>query len=390
MNGQMRKVPIVIMRGGTSRGLFAKTEDMPADSVIRDRTILALFGTPDHRQIDGLGGADVLTSKFAMIGPPTRADADVDYTFVQVGIGNATLDYNGNCGNISAAVALYAIQEGYSAAVEPVTLVRIHNTNTGKVFFAEVPVVGGEPAVEGDCEIAGVPGTGARIKLDYSQTVGSVTGKFFPTGNVSDTIDDVPSLGPVRVTLSDLANPVVYVKADDVGLTGTEDPAQFGVGTTTNVMLEHIRSKAAALFGMTDDWRKATLDCSLFPLLTVVQKPRPYVTYGDARKVELEDVDLVVRMLCLQQMHKAYAGTGTANLGATALVTGTVVNEVLSPDAKGKGCVRFGHPTGVTVVEAEVEHDVELGWLPSRVIYERTARRLMDGSTYVREDRLRG
>jgi methylitaconate Delta-isomerase len=388
MNGQLRKIPIAIIRGGTSRGLFARTEDMPSDAAVRDRAILGLFGTPDRRQIDGLGGADVLTSKFAMIGPPSRPDADVDYTFVQVGLGNATLDYNGNCGNISAGVAVYAIQEGFVPPVDGTTIVRIHNTNTSKIFVAEVPVVDGEPAVEGDLEIAGVPGSGARIKLDYSQTAGSVTGKFLPTGNVTDTIDDVPGIGSVAVTLVDLANPVVYVKADDVGLTGIEEPDEFGAGTATNTMLEYIRSKAAVMFGMTDDWTKATLDCSLFPLLTVVQEPRSYVTYGSAAKVEAADADLVVRMLCLQQMHKAYAGTGTANLGAAALVPNTVVNDLLNPAAAG--VVRFGHPTGVSVVEATVSNDPETGWTPTRVIYERTARRLMDGHAYVREDRLRG
>jgi methylitaconate Delta-isomerase len=272
--------------------------------------------------------------------------------------------------------------------VDGTTIVRIHNTNTSKIFVAEVPVVDGEPAVEGDLEIAGVPGSGARIKLDYSQTAGSVTGKFLPTGNVTDTIDDVPGIGSVAVTLVDLANPVVYVKADDVGLTGIEEPDEFGAGTATNTMLEYIRSKAAVMFGMTDDWTKATLDCSLFPLLTVVQEPRSYVTYGSAAKVEAADADLVVRMLCLQQMHKAYAGTGTANLGAAALVPNTVVNDLLNPAAAG--VVRFGHPTGVSVVEATVSNDPETGWTPTRVIYERTARRLMDGHAYVREDRLRG
>jgi 2-methylaconitate cis-trans-isomerase PrpF len=388
VNGQTRKVPIAIIRGGTSRGLYARVEDLPADRETRDRMILGLFGTPDHRQIDGLGGADVLTSKFAMIGAPTRDDADLDYTFVQVGIGHPTLDYNGNCGNISAGVALYAVQEGIVPAVEPVTVVRIHNTNTGKIFTGEVPVVAGEAAVEGDCEIAGVPGTGARIKLDYSQTVGSVTGKFFPTGNVCDIVENVPGRGDVRVTFADLANPVVYVAARDVGLTGIEEPKDFAVGTPINAMLEYIRSQAAVVFGLTDDWQKATLDCSLFPLLTVVQEPKAFLTYGTEQKIEAGDMDIAVRMLCLQQMHKAYAGTGTANLGATAFVPGTVVNDMLDPGAKGK--VRFGHPTGVSVVEAEVSDAGEAGWVPTRVIYERTARRIMDGTAYVREDRLRG
>ena len=217
------RISCAIMRGGTSKGVFVKEADMPADRETRDKAILALFGTPDVRQIDGLGGADVLTSKFAMIGPPSRDDADVDYTFVQVGIANATLDYNGNCGNISAAVGPYAIQEGLVRAVEPVTVVRIHNTNTGKVLTAHVPIVNGHPAIEGDDVVTGVPRTGAGIFLDYSETAGAVTGALLPTGQPFDELE-VAGVGTVPVTLSDVANPVVYLLADDVGMVGTESP----------------------------------------------------------------------------------------------------------------------------------------------------------------------
>jgi 2-methylaconitate cis-trans-isomerase PrpF len=385
---QAERISCVIMRGGTSRGVFVKESDIPQDREVRDRVILGLFGTPDKRQIDGLGGADVLTSKFAMIGPASRDDADVDYTFVQVGLGNATLDYNGNCGNISAAVGPYAIQEGFVRAQEPVTQVRIHNTNTKKVFVAHVPVVDGEPAIEGDTAIAGVPGTGARIFLDYSDTVGAVTGRFFPTGNVADDLD-VPGVGRLRVTFADVANPVVYVRADEVGLSGTESPHDLDTDRELNARLEKIRCYAAVQFGMTDSWEKATLSCSLFPLLTVVQAPRSYIAFGTDEKIDEDQVDIVVRMQALQQTHKTYAGTGTANLGATAMVPGTVVNEALSERAKREGKVRFGHPSGVATVEAEVvERDGE--WTTTRAGYERTARRIMEGYAYVRRDRIAG
>jgi methylitaconate Delta-isomerase len=385
MSPELQRIRCVIMRGGTSRGLFVRESDMPADAVARDRMILALFGTPDRRQIDGLGGADVLTSKFAMIGPPSRSDADVDYTFVQVGIGNPTLDYNGNCGNISAAVGPFSIEEGFVRVVEPITRVRIHNTNTGTVFTAEVPVVDGQPAVEGDAVVAGVPGTGASIMLDYSRTVGAVTGRFFPTGHVRDTID-VPGVGAIDVTLADVANPVAYVKASDLGLSGTESPEGLDANRELNALLEWIRCQAAVMFRMTDRPEKATRDCSLFPLLTVVHRPAGYVTFGGATIVE-DDIDIVVRMQALQQTHKAYAGTGTANLGATALVHGTVANDVLSERALREGRVRFGHPSGITVVDAAVEqHNGE--WVATRIAYERTARRIMEGYAYIRVDRL--
>lgn len=385
---QAERIYCVIMRGGTSRGIFVKEADIPQDPQVRDRVILGLFGTPDKRQIDGLGGADVLTSKFAMIGPPSRDDADVDYTFAQVGIGNATLDFNGNCGNISAAVGPYAIQEGFVRAQEPVTIVRIHNTNTNKVLIAHVPVVDGQPAIEGDCTIAGVPGTGASILLDYSDTVGAVSGRFFPTGNTADELD-VPGEGRLKVTLADVANPVVYIQADALGLSGVESPQDLDGDPELNARLEKIRCHAAVAFGMTDAWDKATHACSLFPLLTVVQAPRSYLAFGSDQKIDEDQVDIVVRMQALQQTHKTYAGTGTANLGATAQVPGTVVYDLLSARAKREGVVRFGHPSGVATVEAAVEQcDGE--WTTTRVGYERTARRIMEGYAYVRRDRITG
>lgn len=385
-NRQDTRVRCVIMRGGTSRAVFVNEIDMPSEPDARDRMILGLFGSPDRRQIDGLGGADVLTSKFAMIGPPSRDDADVDYTFVQVGIVNPTLDYNGNCGNISAAVGPYAIQEGMVRPVEPVTVVRIHNTNTGKVFTAFVPVVDGYPAIEGDAVVAGVPGTGAGILLDYSETAGAVTGGFLPTGSTVDELE-VPEVGDVRVTLADVANPVVYVLADDLGLTGIESPDEIDGDPDLNLRLEKIRCHAAVAFGMVDHCDLATMECSTFPLLTVVQRPTAYRAYGSGEEIGADDIDLVVRMQALQQTHKAYAGTGTANLGATAMVPGTLVHEVTSERAKETGTVRFGHPSGITEVEAAVEF-ADGEWRVTKAGYVRTARRIMEGYAHVANSRL--
>src|SRR5262249_7167882 len=178
---------------------------------------------PNGRQLDGLGGGISSLSKVAVVGPPSRADADVDYTFGQVEVTRAFVDYRGNCGNISSAIGPFAIDEGLVPAREPETLVRIHNTNTGKLIHARVPVVGEQAAVRGDFVLPGVAGTGARIALDFLDPGGAVTGRLFPTGHAREVLD-VPGLGPVTVSLVDATNPVVFVRAKDLGLEGTEHP----------------------------------------------------------------------------------------------------------------------------------------------------------------------
>src|ERR1700712_325825 len=187
MDGQ-HAVRIVIMRGGSSKALFVAKRDLPTDPAARDRFILALFGSPDKRQIDGLGGADYLTSKCAIVGPPTVPGADVDYTIAQVSVEHPVVSFDTNCGNISSAVGPYAISEGIVAAQAPSTLVRVHNTNTGKILRIKVPVKDGAPVSEGTFAIDGVPGTGAEIQLDFSLTGGAFTGRLLPTGNVRDRI----------------------------------------------------------------------------------------------------------------------------------------------------------------------------------------------------------
>ena len=199
MSDQMR-IPCVIMRAGTSKGIFIKENDLPKDQALRDKTILAIFGSPDVRQIDGLAGADPLTSKLAIIGPSTRDDADVDYTFGQVSIDGTVIDYSGNCGNISSGVGPFAIDESMVRAEEGVTMVRIHNTNTGKILRAEVEVRDGKAVVSGNCKIDGVPGTSAPILMDFASTAGAATGKLLPTGNVVDVIET--SKGAIEASMS--------------------------------------------------------------------------------------------------------------------------------------------------------------------------------------------
>jgi len=177
-----------IMRGGTSKGIFLHRNDLPQDPVLRDKVIMRIFGAPDPREIDGIAGAELLTSKLALIGPSTRPDCDVDYLFGQVSMVEPMIDYKSNCGNVSSAVGPFAIDEGMVDAVEPITKVRIHQVNTGKVIIAEVPVKDGRAVVEGKHRIDGVPGTGAKIILDWADAAGSLTGKLLPTGKVVYTL----------------------------------------------------------------------------------------------------------------------------------------------------------------------------------------------------------
>lgn len=216
-------VRCVLMRGGTSKALFFHEQDVPPPGVRRDRFLLRAMGTPDVLQIDGLGGSRLVTSKVAIISKSPRADADVDYTFAQLDVERALVSYDANCGNISSAVGPFAIDEGLVDAVEPVTAVRIFNTNTQKMMIAKVQVAGGKARVLGDCAIAGVPGTGAEILMDYAGTVGAKTGKLLPTGNVIDVIT-LEDGRRVEVTIGDAANPCVFIAAKDLGLGGSELP----------------------------------------------------------------------------------------------------------------------------------------------------------------------
>ena len=218
------RIPCVIMRAGTSKGIFLKANDLPEDPAERDKIVLGIFGSPDKRQIDGLAGADPLTSKLAVIGPGTHG-CDVDYTFAQVSITDAKVDWNGNCGNISSGVAPFAIDESIVRAHEGLNEVTIWQTNTQKVMKSYVMVENGKAKVTGDAEIAGVPGTAAPVQMDMSGTAGAATGKLLPTGNVVDKIET--SRGVIEASIVDCANPVIFVRAESVGMKGTESQEEI-------------------------------------------------------------------------------------------------------------------------------------------------------------------
>ncbi|AEE90604.1 3-methylitaconate isomerase [Tepidanaerobacter acetatoxydans Re1] len=383
---EQEKIRAVIMRAGTSKGIFLRDEDLPKDKDKRDETILKIFGSPDVRQIDGLGGADPLTSKVAIIGPPSRSDADIDYTFGQVSYVAPTIDYSGNCGNISSGVGPFAIDEGLVKVEEPYTIVRVHNTNTNSILIEQVQVVNGKAKVLGDYKIDGVPGTGAEISIDFSQTAGAKTGKLLPTGNVKDKIQ-ITNLGELEVSIVDAANPMVFVRAVDLGLTGTETPEEIDGNQKILDILEEIRSKTAQTIGMVKDWREAKTKSPAFPMVAFVSPASDYKDFTTGQQIREEDIDFVSRLMFMQIMHKTYAGTGTICTGAAARIDGTVVNEVMKEKHRGKDPIlRIGHPAGIITIDVCANHE-EGKWNLKKAAISRTARRIMEGYCYIPKER---
>ncbi len=374
------KIPCAIYRGGTSKPIFFLEEDLPKDPEKRDKIVLDAFGTPDVRQIDGLGGADPLTSKVAYIGAPTVPGTDINYTFGYVGIANPVIDYTGNCGNTSAAVGPFALLRDLLKPVEPVTQVRIYNTNTRKVILAEFQVRDGQFVSEGDFRIDGAPGSGSKILLDFIGSGGSVTGKLLPTGKVREVVK-FPTLGALEVSMVDAANPFVFVRAKDLGLRGNETMDEFGNNEATLKKCEEIRSVVAEIMGIAKAG-EATQKSPGVPKVAVIAGPASYdIPKG---KVEASQVDVVARMTALQKLHKAYAVTGAVCLGAAAKIAGTIVNEIYTKaQPQNPAAVRIGHPSGKLQVEIEIEEQngqLEL----TKAALARTARLLMDGNVYVR------
>lgn len=381
MHPQMTPFRVVIARGGTSKGIFINRNELPKDPIQRDKVIRAIFGSPDLRQIDGLGGADVLTSKLAIIGPPTRPDADVDYTFGQVSFESEIVDFGGNCGNISSAVGPYAIDEGFVEPVEPVTRVRIHLTNSGNIIIADVPVVGGKAAVEGDCRIDGVPGTGAKIMLDWSDLAGGFTGKLLPTGNPQDILE-VPGYGSFTVSLVDAGNPLVFIEAKSLGISGTITPNEIDADKELMKKIEAIRGAGTVKMGLAKTPEEATKN-PYMPFFAIVSAPTDYKSYLTGETIKASDVDIVSRLLFMLRAHKTYPGTGTVCTGAAARIPGTLVYNLLSEEAKKRTILRIGHPVGVIEADAVSEITAE-GVKLTKAAYERTARRIMEGTVYVR------
>ncbi len=370
-----------IMRGGTSKAIFLLRNDLPSDEELRDKIIQRIFGAPDVREIDGLGGADALTSKLAIIGPPTRKDCDIDYLFGQVNMVEPMIDYVGNCGNISSAVGPFAIDEGMVNAVEPVTTVRIHQVNTKSVIIAEVPVKGHKAEVEGNHAILGVPGTGAKIVLDFADSAGSITGKLLPTGHVIDVLQ-VEGIGEIEVSLVDAGNPLVFLRAKDLGLTGAETPQEIDSDSQLLVKIEKIRSFAAEKIGVVDDWRKATQERPYVPFVAICAPPVSYRDWITGKPVDSNSIDLSIRLLFMQKMHKTFPVTGAICSVAAGMIPGTIANQVARPGIIENGALRIGHPAGVMTPTGKVEKKNGV-FILKKAKVDRTARCLMKGYAFI-------
>ncbi len=334
------------MRGGTSKGVFINHEEMPVNKSDWEPFLLDIMGSPDQRQIDGLGGANSLTSKIAIIKKSDLEKADVDYTFAQVSISESLVDFKGNCGNISSAVGPYAIEQGLVQAVEPVTKVRIYNTNTKKVIVAEVEVENGKVKTEGSCMIPGVPDTGSPIYLSFENGEGAVTGKLLPTGNAIDLLQT--SIGTIKASIVDVGNPLVFVKAADIGLKGAELPHEY---TDKQLKLfEEIRSIAAEKAGLAPQ-DKATKLSPAVPKMTIISPPMDHRD-GTGREKAASQMDVLIRMMSMQKPHQTLAITGAICTTAAIYTKGTLPSEMVQ--LKGD-TVRLAHPMGIMETSVDLK-----------------------------------
>lgn len=379
MYREWERIPCAIVRGGTSKGIFFKEHEIPPAGEMRDKLILRIFGSPDLRQIDGLAGASPMTSKVCIIGPSEREDADVDYTFGQVSFAAPVIDWRDNCGNLSSAVGHYAVDEGFVKPVEPFTVVRIYNTNTDKMIFATVPVKDGKALSEGDYQNHGVPGTGARILLEFDKPAGAITKKLLPTGNVQDKID-LGEKGVFTISVVDAGTPFVFMKAEELGLVGIELPTDVENMPEVLKTIEEVRSAVAEKIGIVSDAKLATSKSQAIPKIGFVSKARDYVN-PDGKTVLAKDIDFVSRLAASQKMHRSYMVTGGVCTGTAAKLEGSVVWELLSDEAKKSDTIRIGHPYGVMDVKVTLNPEDERNFV-TKVGVGRTARRIMDGYAY--------
>src|SRR5688572_19244942 len=324
-----RKIRAVYMRGGTSRCLVFHEQDVPRSGAARDRILSSALGSPDPygRQLDGLGGGISSLSKACIIGPSRHPDAQVDYTFAQVDVRTPVVDYKGNCGNCSSAVGPFAIDEKLVEGTSSLTVVRIHNTNTRKLIVAHVPVEDGEAATRGDFELAGVAGRGARITLDFVEPGGAGTGRLLPTGRARDVV------AGLEVSCVDATNPVVFVFARDLGLTGAETPSAIDEDHDLCARLEKIRVEAAARMGMAES--------AAVPKVAFVAAPRDY-TALDGTRYGAAEHDVLARAISLGNCHRAFPLTAAMCLAVAARIEGTLVHEAVNAASSRLEAVTYG------------------------------------------------
>jgi 2-methylaconitate cis-trans-isomerase PrpF len=372
-------IPCTIMRGGTSKALFFLDSDLPADARQRMKFLLQAFGSPDIRQVDGMGGADPLTSKTAIIRASNMPGVDVEYTFGQVSITEPFVDMAGNCGNISSAVGPYAIDKGLVPGVEPVTSVRIFNTNTNKMIVADVPVRDGRVVTQGTYQINGVPGTGAEIKMHFVDPGGAITGKLLPTGNSADKIK-MESGQIVDVSIVDAGNLAGFVRAEQAGLRGDELPAEIESRADILATLEEIRAKISERLGMSGNWREVYQRYRTNPKIAFVSAPAAFRTL-QGQQVSADSIDVMARVMAMGRMHKAFAITAAIPTAAASRVPGSVVHALCW---QSSSTVRIGHPSGIMSVGITTSGEKE-NFRLREVIVGRTARKLMDGRVFLPE-----
>jgi 2-methylaconitate cis-trans-isomerase PrpF len=381
------RIPAVFIRGGTSKGIFFRREHLPASREEWDAVFLAAIGSPDAygRQLDGMGGGISSLSKIVVVEPSRRPDADIEYTFGQVAVGEPVVEYGNNCGNLTSAVGPFAIDEGIVHAAGREAVVRLYNCNTNKHIVARFTLEGGEAAVEGGFRLQGVAGSGAPIRLEFQDPGGAVTGRLLPTGAVRDTLD-VPGVGRVEVSVVDATTSVAFVRAEAVGLTGTESPDAIEANGAAMDRLEAIRRAAAVRAGLAASVEDAATGSRNRPFIAVVAPPRA-ATSLSGEPVAEADADVTARALSMGRPHRALPLTAAMCLAAAARIEGTVVHEVARPPASGGADLRIANPSGVIPLAASVRR-AEGGWHVDDVVTYRTARRLMEGSVLVPASRL--
>ena len=367
-------LPAVFMRGGTSKGLFFHRRDLPAERARWDALFLAALGSPDPhgRQLDGMGGGISSLSKVVVVSPSTRPGVDIDYLFGQVAVDRALVDYRSNCGNLTAAVGPFAVDEGLVDVADGETALTLHNCNLDQRIEACFEVAGGRAVVEGDTVLDGVAGHGAPIHLSFLEPGGAVTGRLLPTGRPRDVLD-VPGVGEIEATLIDASTALVVVRADALGLSGVELPDAIEADPALTDRLEAIRRAGAAAMGIAPETESV-------PKVGFVAPPADAATLSGV-EVAAEAVDLSARVISMGRPHRALPLTAALALAAAARIPGTVADEVARPGAGSDSPVRIGHPSGV----AEIAVDLAAANPPhvTRVTVTRTARRLMEGRVLI-------
>ncbi len=372
-------LPAVFMRGGTSRAIMFHAKDLPPRAEW-DPIFLAAMGSPDPngRQLNGMGGGISSLSKVCVLAPSERDDADIDYTFAQVQIREAVVDYRSNCGNMSSAVGPFSVDEGLIRPNGDQAVVRIFNTNTRKIIRSTFPLANGRAATDGTMAIPGVAGSGAPVRLDFLAPGGATTGKLLPTGKPVDALM-VPGIGIIAASMIDAANACVFVLARDLGLTGRELPEALDQDTALLQKLQSIRRTASVAMGIARDDDEARSVAGV-PIIGFVAPPMDAPTLS-GEPIAADHVDLTARFLSNGQPHRALPLTASLCTGVSARISGTLVNQVLGPNAGGS--VRIGMPSGILTVDAEISQGRDGTWTAHSGAFYRTARRLFDGRVYL-------